>query len=178
MQSVRIDGGAYTPMPKKADKSLTFYNSAFSQSVIDKRFTVGYTSESISEKIEGSTICFGPGVSPLIGNIFSGFRFTHEFFYILRQKEREIAHLQKRVFEMSERIELLENTIYQAPVYVRVVNLEDKSLDEIKKMVLDYYNTHGDVYPDEVADALSLDLRKVIQVTDELIKNGKLEEAT
>ena len=78
---------------------------------------------------------------------------------------------------MSERIESLENRIYQAPVYVRVVNIDDKSLDEIKTMVLDYYNTHGDVYPDEVADALSLDLKKVIQITDDLIKDGKLEEA-
>ncbi len=177
MQSVGIDGGVYTPMQKKADKSLAFYGSASSQSVIDKKFTIGYTSKSISDSMEESTICFGPGVPSLIGNIFSGFRTTHEFFYILRQKEREIAHLQKRVFEMSERIESLENRIYQAPVYVRVVNIDDKSLDEIKTMVLDYYNTHGDVYPDEVADALSLDLKKVIQITDDLIKDGKLEEA-
>lgn len=48
---------------------------------------------------------------------------------------------------------------------------------EIYDMVLNYYNSHEIAYPDEAADALNLDLRKVIEVVDKLIAENKIEVA-
>ena len=48
--------------------------------------------------------------------------------------------------------------------------------DKIYDKILNYYNSHSVLYPDEVADALELDLRKVIEITDILIDEGKIEE--
>jgi len=61
---------------------------------------------------------------------------------------------------------------------LREVTIQDKPLEEIYQLVLDYYNSHPSAYPDEVADALSLDLRKVIEVVDRLIADDKIEVVT
>jgi len=50
-------------------------------------------------------------------------------------------------------------------------------MDEIYNKVLNYFNTHSIIYPDEVADALNLDLQKVIEIVDILISEGKVEVA-
>lgn len=110
------------------------------------------------------------------GSIISFFG-THPSF-VIREKDHEIALLKETIVEMKRRLDLLERHYGNSPVHVRVVNIHDKPLDEIYDVVLEYYNSHAVAYPDDVADALGLNLRKVIEVVDKLIAEGKIEVAT
>jgi len=97
---------------------------------------------------------------------------------ILGQKNLEIAELKQTISELKYRLSILESRHKQYPINVRVVEIQDKPIDKIYELVLHYYNTHDVCYPDEVADDLNLDLRKVIEVVDRLIAEGKIEVAT
>ncbi|MDD3135634.1 MAG: hypothetical protein PHF57_10560 [Methanoregula sp.] len=98
--------------------------------------------------------------------------------FIIGQKDREIAYLKETVMEMKRRISSLERNRDTSSIILREVTIQDKPLNEIYQLVLDYYNSHPSAYPDEVADALSLDLRKVIEVVDRLIAEDKIEVVT
>ncbi len=50
-------------------------------------------------------------------------------------------------------------------------------MTEMYDKVEEYYKTHGELYPDEVADALGLDLKDVMEAVGKLIVEGKLEVA-
>lgn len=50
-------------------------------------------------------------------------------------------------------------------------------MTETHNKVEEYFKTHDDMYPDEVADALGLDLKDVMEAVDKLIIEGKLEVA-
>lgn len=109
-------------------------------------------------------------------NLFQPFETQPSF--IIKQKDREIAYLKETVNEMKRRLSQLERDRSTAPIYVRAITIQEKPINEIYNLVLDYYNSHPSAYPDEVADVLGLDLRKVIEVVDKLITEDKIEVAT
>jgi len=111
--------------------------------------------------------------APILGSIFAT---TPSF--IIGQKDNEIKYLKQTIFQMRERLESLERNYQKSPIQIRVVEVHEKPIDEIRKLVLEYYNTHEVAYPDEVAEILKVDLRKVIEVVDQLIEEGKIEVAT
>jgi hypothetical protein len=112
------------------------------------------------------------------GLYVAGDRFTDFFRDRRKGIESEIIRgLERRIDELESEVAFLK-TRDTSPIKVRVVEIQDKPLDEIYDIVLNYYNTHDVSYPDEVADTLNLDLRKVIEVVTRLIEEGKIEVAT
>ena len=162
--------GNYNPIGKDAD--FGFYGSAYSRLSVEKE---GYEKLAIFNSVPRAESPF----------CISHFRHTGSLLqvshkhpsFIIGQNDREIAYLKETIFEMKRRLSLLERNREGSPIYMRVVNIQNKPADEIYKMVLDYYNSHPVAYPDEVADALSLDLQKVIEVVDQLIAEDKIEVA-
>jgi len=56
-----------------------------------------------------------------------------------------------------------------------IINLRDIGRDEAKKEVVEYYKEYGIAYLSDVADALRLDYHFVFDLTEELVKEGRLE---
>ncbi|MDL2270492.1 ribbon-helix-helix domain-containing protein [Methanobrevibacter sp. OttesenSCG-928-I08] len=57
---------------------------------------------------------------------------------------------------------------------IKIINVRDVDYKTAKKEILGYYKTKKEAYTDEVADDLELDLELVINITDELVKEGRL----
>ena len=60
---------------------------------------------------------------------------------------------------------------------IKVIKCRDVDYETAKKEILGYYKSRGEAYPDEVAGDLELDFDIVMKATDELRKEGRLEEA-
>ncbi len=100
--------------------------------------------------------------------------------------------LNKRIEILSEKIDVLSSEISELktafedlsrvkeflPLNIRVVEVRETTVEEAKKEILDYCDKHkgGIFYPDDVADELGLDLKTTVEATEELMKEGKLEE--
>jgi len=100
--------------------------------------------------------------------------------------------LNKRIEILSEKIDVLSSEISELktafeelsrikeflPLNIRVVEVRETTIEEAKKEILDYCDKHkGEIfYPDDVADELGLDLKTTVEATEELMKEGKLEE--
>ena len=163
--------GNYHPIGEAAD--INFYGSTYSNPLIERD---GYEKLAIFNSVpctESHSCLFN---IKLTGNLFQVSQ-RHPSF-IIKEKDREISYLKETIFEMKRRLSLLEHNRQGSQIYMRVVNIQEKPIDEIYKSVLDYYNSHPIAYPDEVADALGLDLRKVIDVVDRLIAEDKIEVVT
>ena len=161
--------GIYSP--ESMEKIYDLYSSAYPHLVIEKDeykktvFETSHHAETFS--------CIS--LSRSIGRSLNIFENPHSF--LIGQKNIEIANLKETIAEMKRRLDLLERHQQKVPIQVRVVEIQDKPLKEIYDIVLNYYNTHEVSYPDEVADAFGLDLRKVIEVVTQLIEEGKIEVA-
>ena len=60
----------------------------------------------------------------------------------------------------------------------RLLNLKEIPLEQARREVEDYLRGHpGVVWPDEMAEALGIDYRIVLSVVQDLLKEGKVEEA-
>lgn len=46
----------------------------------------------------------------------------------------------------------------------------------MKDKILEYYETHEIVYPSDIAAEYNLDLREVVRIIDDLIRDGKVKE--
>jgi len=57
----------------------------------------------------------------------------------------------------------------------KVIRLRDINYDSAKKEVLGYYRSYDEAYLSEVSENLELDLELVIQITEELEKEGRLK---
>jgi hypothetical protein len=60
---------------------------------------------------------------------------------------------------------------------IKVIKCRDVDYETAKREILGYYKSRGEAYPDEVAGDLELDFDIVMKATDELRKEGRLEEA-
>ena len=59
---------------------------------------------------------------------------------------------------------------------IKFIKIRDVDHDTAKKEVLGYYEAYEDPYMSEVAEELELDLELVINITKELIKEGRVKE--
>jgi predicted transcriptional regulator len=57
----------------------------------------------------------------------------------------------------------------------KIVVLKDVSYSEAKNMIADYLKGHETAYMYEISNDLGLDLRRVHEIVEELIKEGKVE---
>lgn len=60
---------------------------------------------------------------------------------------------------------------------IKVIKCRDVDYETAKKEVTGYFKSRGEAYPDEAAEDLELDFDLVMRITEELRKNGTLEEA-
>jgi Arc/MetJ-type ribon-helix-helix transcriptional regulator len=60
---------------------------------------------------------------------------------------------------------------------IKVIKCRDVDYETAKKEVTGYFKRAGEAYPDEAAEDLELDFDLVMRITEELRKNGTLEEA-
>ena len=83
----------------------------------------------------------------------------------------EISELKVAFEELSRLKEFL-------PLNIRVVEVRETTVEEAKRVILEYCDKHkGEIfYPDDVADELGLDLKTTVEATEELMKEEKLEE--
>ncbi|MDI6886449.1 MAG: hypothetical protein QMD22_08960 [archaeon] len=105
---------------------------------------------------------------------------------------RSLLEINKRIEILSEKIDMLSSEISELkvafedlskikeflPLNIRFVEVRETTVEEAKREILEYCDKHkGEIfYPDDVADELGLDLKTTVEVTEELMKEGKLEE--
>ena len=59
---------------------------------------------------------------------------------------------------------------------IEIVDLQDISRDEAKKQIIDYFKEHKTAWISELAEQLRLDIELIIDITNELEKEGKIKE--
>lgn len=59
---------------------------------------------------------------------------------------------------------------------IEIVDLQEISREEAKKQVIDYFIEHKSAWLSEIAEKLRLDIELIIDITNELEKEGKLRE--
>jgi len=59
---------------------------------------------------------------------------------------------------------------------IEIVDIQDINKDEAKKQIIDYFKTHKTAWISELAEVLRLDIELIIEITDELEKEGKVKE--
>ena len=103
-----------------------------------------------------------------------------------------LPEINKRIEMLGEKIDILGSQISELkvafeelsrlkeflPLNIRVVEVRETTVEEAKREILEYCDKHkGEIfYPDDVADELGLDLKKTVEATEELRKEGKVEE--
>ena len=103
-----------------------------------------------------------------------------------------LPEINKRIEILGEKIDMLSSEISELkaafeelsrlkeflPLNIRVVEVRETTVGEAKREILEYCDKHkGEIfYPDDVADELGLDLKTTVEATEELMKEGKLEE--
>jgi Arc/MetJ-type ribon-helix-helix transcriptional regulator len=60
---------------------------------------------------------------------------------------------------------------------IKVIKCRDIDYDTARKEVAGYFKRCGEAFPDEAAEDLELDFDLVMRITEELRKDGTLEEA-
>ncbi len=60
---------------------------------------------------------------------------------------------------------------------IKVIKCRDVDYETARKEVAGYFKRRGEAYPDEAAEDLELDFDLVMKITEELRRDGTLEEA-
>jgi Arc/MetJ-type ribon-helix-helix transcriptional regulator len=60
---------------------------------------------------------------------------------------------------------------------LEIMDITEVSVDEAKKEILAHLKKHRTAYPSDVADALHMDMRVVVQAVKELWESKEIEEA-
>jgi hypothetical protein len=91
--------------------------------------------------------------------------------------------LQKQIDELKSTTERLileinnvRGLVEVSPVRVRVIETREVSIEEAKKMIAEYMETHDTAYPDDIADDLGLDLKVAVESVRQLVEEGKVME--
>ena len=103
-----------------------------------------------------------------------------------------LLEIRKRIEILGEKMDMLSSEISELkvafeelsrlkeflPLNIRVVEVRETTIEEVKREILEYCDKHkGEIfYPDDVADELGLDLKTTVEATEELMKEEKLEE--
>jgi len=102
-----------------------------------------------------------------------------------------LPEINKRIEMLGEKIDILGSQISELkvafeevakikeflPLNIRVVEVRETTVEKAKEEILEYYEKHKDeeIYPDDVADELGLDLKITVKAVEELTEEGKLE---
>jgi hypothetical protein len=73
--------------------------------------------------------------------------------------------------------DFLREAIREKLKAIKVIKIRDIDYETAKKEVLGYYQSYEEAYISEVAEYLELDLEIVVQITEELEKEGRLKGA-
>lgn len=90
--------------------------------------------------------------------------------------QNQIDGLKSTLDRLTLEVSDIRNLLAVSPMRIRIIETRDVSVDEAKRMVMEYMETHDIVYPDDVADELGLDLKVTVEAVNELIKEGKVKE--
>jgi hypothetical protein len=95
----------------------------------------------------------------------------------LYQLNFEIGWMKNRIKDLENQVSLLEEIIEGPFSEIKVINVRETTIEEAKKMIYQYYESHDtqSIYPSEAADELNLDLETAVKAIDELLEEGKLE---
>jgi hypothetical protein len=98
-------------------------------------------------------------------------------FFGRRHKRTEseiIVELQKEINELKVEVSHLKQRDKREE-RIHYVEIHELPFPEIKNQVLEYYKTHEEIYPDDIAVSLGLDLESVMKAVYELKDEGELE---
>lgn len=84
-----------------------------------------------------------------------------------------ISSLKQRIRELEFENLQLKNREGGA-IKIRCIEVIELPYAEIKQKVLDYYNSHKEAYPSDIANELGLDLEEVFKAVDELEEEGEI----
>ncbi len=103
---------------------------------------------------------------------------TKELYRKIEEFREIIDRLRLDISILMSKVDNLERNITSLPVSVRIVEVKETTEEEAKEKIQNYYDEHEgeSIYPDIAADTLGLDLKITMQVVEELIKAGKMEE--
>lgn len=89
----------------------------------------------------------------------------------------EIAWMRDRIEELEYQLSQLKEIVEDPFSEVNIVDVREITIEEAKKIILEYYESHDtqSIYPSEIADRLNLDLKTTVKAIDELLKEEKLE---
>lgn len=90
-----------------------------------------------------------------------------------RQIDELRTTLERLIFEVNN----IRNLLEVSPVRVRIIETREVSMEEAKRLILEYMGAHDIAYPDDIADELGLDLKVAIEAVSELITEGKIKES-
>lgn len=91
--------------------------------------------------------------------------------------QRQIDEVRSTLDRLILEVNNLRNLLEVSPVRVRVVETRDVSIEEAKRMIMEYMESHDVAYPDDIADEMGLDLKVAVEAVNELIKEGKIKES-
>ncbi|MGC1120834.1 MAG: hypothetical protein WBA22_07045 [Candidatus Methanofastidiosia archaeon] len=85
--------------------------------------------------------------------------------------------MRDRIEELEYQLNLLKKIVEDPFSEINVVDVREITIEEAKKIILEYYESHDtqSIYPSEIADRLNLDLKTTVKAIDELLKEEKLE---
>ena len=72
--------------------------------------------------------------------------------------------------------DFVRSAIREKLEYYKIINVKDVDYDTAKKEILGYYKTNKEAYISDVANDLEFDLELVANITDELVKEKRLED--
>ena len=87
---------------------------------------------------------------------------------------QEIDNLVKAGFYLNSS-DFLRDAVRERLKAIKVIKLRDIDYDTVKGEVLGYYREYNKAFMSDVADDLELDLELAVNITDELIKEGRLK---
>jgi len=106
-----------------------------------------------------------------IKKIEEDYHFIEDCCRFLLQKINNIETQNEQILKM------LEQTA-DAPIIEIMNDPSNNKIDQnLKTQIVDYYKENGTLYPSEVAEALNIELKEVVSIVKELIKDKELEVA-
>jgi len=87
-----------------------------------------------------------------------------------------IGEMQTQINELRFEVSRLKQ-LEKSNKKIHYIEIRELPFTEIKNLVIEYYKTHDELYPDEIAISLGLDLEFVMKAVYELKTEGELEVA-
>lgn len=92
------------------------------------------------------------------------------------EMQRQIDELKSTINSLILEVNSIRNLVEVSPVRVRIVETREVPIQEVKKMIMEYMQSHETAYPDDIADELGLDLKITVEAVNQLMKESKITE--